>query len=145
MKIVFITLFILLIIIHFLELYYERRTLMVSAEDLAEDVIRWCQIMYPVRKKSPRVLISDEKSRSAGEYCYLTNTIKIYRRNNLSHNFLISTLIHEYFHYYLITSNDKNNLYQKQLELYGYENHPQEIICRAAADKLEKEYLNSRF
>jgi hypothetical protein len=145
MKIVFLTLYILYILIELLELYYKRRTQKIPIEDLSEDVIRWCQIMYPVRKKSPCVLISDEKSRSAGEYCYLTNTIKIYRRNNLSHNFLISTLIHEYFHYYLITSNDKNNLYQKQLELYGYENHPQEIICRAAADKLEKEYLNSRF
>ena len=117
----------------------------VPIEDLAEDVIHWCQIMYPVRKKSPRVLISNEKSKLAGEYCYFNNTIIIYRMNNVLHSFLIDTLIHEYFHYYLITSDNKNNLYQKQLELYGYENHPQEIICRAAADKLEKEYLNSRF
>jgi len=128
MKILFITLSILLVFVHFLELYYKKRTLKIPIQDLAEDVIHWCQIMYPVRKKSPNIIINNKKSKLAGEYCYFSNTIIIYKIN-VSHNSVINTLIHEYFHYYLITSDNKNNLYQKQLELYGYENHPQEIIC----------------
>lgn len=150
MKIVFIFFVISYILVHFLELYFNRRNQKVSdinipIDVLAEDVIRWCRTMYPVRKKSPRVIISNEKSKLAGEYCHFNNTITIYRKNNVLHSCLIDTLIHEYFHYYLITSNDKNFLYQKQLEIYGYENHPQEIICRVAAAELKKKYLKSNY
>jgi hypothetical protein len=42
---------------------------------------------------------------------------------------LINTVIHEYFHYYLITSESKSNLYQDQLEQFSLEQHPQEILC----------------
>ena len=55
---------------------------------------------------------------------------------------VVKTCIHEYFHYYLITSQTKNNLYQRQLYEYGYENHPQEILCNSLSKTLSKVYLN---
>jgi Zn-dependent peptidase ImmA (M78 family) len=113
----------------------------VYVEDLMQDVLAWCKEMYPVRKKMPLLELSDMKTEKAGEYNYYSNTITIYINNNSSQQEIIDTMIHEYVHYYLLTSEAKYNLYQKQLEQYGYENHPQEIWCNTLADKLTKLYI----
>ena len=85
----------------------------------------------------------DGPSDYAGEYSFHKNTIYIYRVNNLTPKLVIHVLIHEFFHFYLITSNTKNQLYQKQLVIYGADDHPQEILCEALASELAKRYLGS--
>ena len=69
---------------------------------LAEDVLNWCLMLYPIRKRKPLLTLVEGKSNLAGEYCFYNNTITIYRDNNVIRRELINTVIHEYFHYYLI-------------------------------------------
>ena len=106
--------------------------------DLANDVMDWCYKMYPIRSSKPKLSLIDTESEHAGEYCFYTNTIIIYRSNN------VATIIHEWFHYIIITSKSKNDLYQRQLIQFGYHDHPQEIMCRTMATELTKRYLRER-
>ena len=108
----------------------------------AHEVLEWCLELYPIRKQKPLLTLVEGKSDLGGEYCFDTNTIIIYRSNNVLLRDVVKTCIHEYFHYYLITSQTKNNLYKRQLEVYGYENHPQEILCNSLSKTLTKRYLN---
>ena len=109
--------------------------------ELANDVLNWCLELYPLRKQKPKLTLVDGESTLAGEYNFYTNTIVIYRVNNVLRHDLVKTLSHEYFHYYLINSESKNTLYQKQLDHYGYDSHPQEILCNAMGETLAKLYL----
>jgi len=108
----------------------------------AHNVLGWCLEMYPVHKQKPILTLVEGESHLAGEYCFETNTIIIYRSNNVLLRDVVKTTIHEYFHYYLITSQTKNRLYLRQLDEYGYENHPQEILCNSLSKTLSKVYLN---
>ena len=96
-----------------LNLIYELiKLLIVDGEDwqfhLAEDVLNWCLYLYPIRKQKPLLRLVEGESHLAGEYCFYNNTITIYKDNNVIRRELINTVIHEYFHYYLITSESKS-------------------------------------
>ena len=110
---------------------------------LAEDVLNWCLHLYPIRKQKPLLTLVEGESHLAGEYSFEINTITIYRNNNVLLRDVVKTTIHEYFHYYLITSQTKNRLYLRQLDEYGYENHPQEILCNTMGVTLTKVYLQN--
>jgi hypothetical protein len=129
-----------------LNLMYELIKLLIGdGEDwqlhLAEDVLIWCLYLYPIRKQKPLLRLVEDESHLAGEYCFYNNTITIYRNNNVIRRDLIRTVIHEFFHFYNLTSQAKNNLYFSQLEYFGYENHPQEILCNTMGETLAKLYL----
>jgi len=109
---------------------------------LAEDVLNWCLYLYPIRKQKPLLTLVEGKSNLAGEYCFYNNSITIYRNNNVIRRELINTVIHEYFHYYLITSESKSKLYQDQLEQFSLAHHPQEILCNTMGKTLTKLYLD---
>ena len=111
--------------------------------ELSNDVLDWCLQLYPIRKQKPLITLVETNSKFKGEYCFDTNTIIIYRSNNVLRIDMIKTVVHEFFHYYLITSHVKNNLYQKQLNHYGYEDHPQEILCNTMGETLTKLYLKN--
>lgn len=107
----------------------------------AEDVLTWLLKMYPIRKKRPMIVIDDSTSELLGEYHYYINVIVIYRRNNKRIRDVIQTTIHEFFHYYLLTSDAKMDLYTRQLKEYGVYDHPQEVLCEAMEKALVKKYL----
>ena len=109
----------------------------------AHNVLDWCLEMYPIRKQKPLLRLVDGESHLAGEYCFYNNTITIYRNNNVIRKELINTVIHEYFHYYLITSESKSNLYHDQLEQFSLAQHPQEILCNTMGETLTKVYLKN--
>jgi hypothetical protein len=111
--------------------------------ELSNDVLNWCLYLYPIRKQKPLLTLVDGKSHLAGEYCFYSNTITIYSDNNVLHRELINTVIHEYFHYYLITSESKSKLYHDQLEQFSLAHHPQEILCNTMAETLTKVYLKN--
>jgi hypothetical protein len=111
---------------------------------LAEDVLDWCLYLYPIRKQKPLLTLVDGKSHLAGEYCFYNNSITIYRDNNVIRRELINTVIHEYFHYYLITSETKSKLYHDQLEQFSLAHHPQEILCNTMGETLTKLYLKNK-
>ena len=109
----------------------------------AQNVLNWCLEMYPVHKQKPLLTLVEGKSHLAGEYCFYNNTITIYRNNNVIRRELINTVIHEYFHYYLITSESKSKLYHDQLEQFSLAQHPQEILCNTMGETLTKVYLKN--
>ena len=111
---------------------------------LADDVLKWCLQLYPIRKQTPQLSLVEGHSNLAGEYCFCSNTIIIYAENNVLQKELINTVIHEYFHYYLITSHTKNNLYKNQLEQFSLAHHPQEILCNTMGETLTRIYLNNK-
>ena len=109
----------------------------------AHNVLGWCLEMYPVHKQKPLLTLVEGKSHLAGEYCFYNNTITIYRNNNVIRRELINTVIHEYFHYYLITSESKSKLYHDQLDQFSLEQHPQEILCNTMGETLTEVYLKN--
>ena len=111
--------------------------------ELSNDVLNWCLYLYPIRKQKPLLTLVDGKSHLAGEYCFFDNTITIYADNNVIPKELINTVIHEYFHYYLITSESKSNLYHDQLDQFSLVHHPQEILCNNMGETLTKLYLKN--
>ena len=111
---------------------------------LAENVLNWCLMLYPIRKQKPLLTLVEGKSHLAGEYCFFNNTITIYADNNVLQKELINTVIHEYFHYYLITSETKYKLYQNQLKQFSLAYHPQEILCNTMGETLTRIYLNNK-
>ena len=120
----------------------------ITIEELSNDVMKWFIEMYPIRKKSPRIVLSDEESPYCGTYHFCTNTITLHSKNlstkNLSYHHVIEITVHELTHWYLITSLYKDQLYDKQLKEYGYEFHPQEIWCRAVAAELTNHYIKQK-
>jgi len=111
---------------------------------LADDVLNWCLYLYPIRKQKPLLTFVEGESHLAGEYCFYNNSITIHRDNNVIRRELINTVIHEYFHYYLITSESKSKLYHDQLEQFSLTHHPQEIICNTMGETLTKLYLKNK-
>jgi hypothetical protein len=131
-----------------LNLLYELiKLLTADGEDwqfhLAEDVLNWCLMLYPIRKQKPLLTLIEGESHLAGEYCFYHNTITIYRNTNVIRKELINTVIHEYFHYYLITSESKSKLYHDQLKQFSLAQHPQEILCNTMGETLTKVYLKN--
>ena len=107
----------------------------------AVEVLTWLLIMYPIRKKRPMIVIDDSSSELLGEYHYYINVIIIYSRNNKRIKDVLQTTIHEFFHFYLITSEVKMDLYARQLKEYGVYDHPQEVLCEAMEQVLVKIYI----
>jgi len=119
--------------------------LIIPIEDFLEDISSWMKDMYPTRRKSPRIVISNQKSKMSGEYNYHTNEITIYLRNNRNIKTLVDTQIHEMIHHVFIDTRSKQLLYQRQLEDYGYWDHPGEILSFTLSKTLTERYMRSRF
>jgi hypothetical protein len=107
-------------------------------------VTDWFIEMYPIRKKSPRIVISEESSDYGGTYSFNKNTITIYTKNVSDYEGIVEITLHELVHWREITSYSKDCLYDKQLKEYGYENNPQEIWCRTVAAELTKQYIKQK-
>jgi len=116
----------------------------ISVEELVGDVCKWFYSMYPLRKSYPRVLFSNKKSDYDGIYEFHINTVTLYIKNLKSHSQTIEVTLHELTHWYLIRSEKMSCEYDEQLNEYGYENHPQEIWCRAVASELSKHYIKQQ-
>ena len=116
----------------------------ITIEELSIHVTDWFIEMYPIRKKSPRIVISGESSDYAGTYTFYNNTITLFTLNVSDYESIVEITLHELVHWREITSLSKDRLYDKQLKEYGYENHPQEIWCRTVAAELTKHYIKQR-
>ena len=119
--------------------------LKIPIEDFLEDITIWMKYMYPTRRKFPSIIILNHKSRLAGEYKYYSNEIIIYLRNHPNIKSLVDTHIHETIHHIFIDTKSKQDLYQRQLEEYGYLDHPGEILSSTLSKTLTERYMNTRF
>ena len=116
----------------------------ITVEELSIHVTDWFIEMYPIRKKSPRIVISDESSDFAGTFTFYNNTITLFTQNVSVYDGIVEITLHELVHWREITSHSKDQFYDKQLKEFGYENHPQEIWCRAVAAELSKQYIKQK-
>ena len=116
----------------------------ITIEELSNHVTEWFIEMYPIRKKSPRIVISDESSDYAGTFTFYNNTITLFTKNLKDYEVVINTTVHELTHWYLIRSDKMVREYDEQLEEYKYEFHPQEIWCRAVAAELTNHYIKQK-
>jgi len=116
----------------------------ITIEELSNHVKEWFIEMYPIRKKSPKIVISDESSDYAGTYTFYNNKITLFTQNVSDYEGIVEITLHELVHWREITSHSKDQLYDKLLKEYGYENHPQEIWCRTVAAELTKHYIKQR-
>jgi hypothetical protein len=116
----------------------------ITIEELSNNVTEWFIKMYPIRKKYPRIVISGESSDYAGTYTFYKNTITLFTQNVSDYEGIVEITLHELVHWREITSYSKDCLYDKQLKEFGYENHPQEIWCRAVAAELTKQYIKQK-
>ena len=122
-----------------------QHNLKIPIEDFLEDITEWVRIMYPTRRKSPSVVVSIFKSDNAGEFNYQNNEITIYLKNNPTIEILVDTQIHESIHHVWTDTKLKQLQFEKQLEEYGYWDHPSEILCRSLSKSLTERYMKSRF
>ena len=136
---IFIGIMVLKIFDFIINLFSNNNT--ISVEELSNNVMTWFIEMYPIRKKSPRIVISDESSNYGGTYSYYNNTITIYTNNVSDFGGVVEITLHELVHWKELTSISKDQLYDKQLKQYGYDNHPQEIWCRSLSKTLTKLYI----
>ena len=116
----------------------------ITIEELSNNVTEWFIKMYPLRKKFPRIVISDESSDFAGTFTFYNNTITLFTQNVSDYDGIVEITLHELVHWREITSHSKDQFYDKQLKEFGYENHPQEIWCRAVASELSKRYIKQK-
>ena len=116
----------------------------ITIEELSNNVTEWFIKMYPLRKKFPRIVISDESSDFAGTLTFYNNTITLFTQNVSDYDGIVEITLHELVHWREITSHSKDQFYDKQLKEFGYENHPQEIWCRAVAAELSKRYIKQK-
>ena len=116
----------------------------ITIEELSNNVMEWFIKMYPLRKKFPRIVISDEPSDFAGTFTFYNNTITLFTQNVSNYEGIVEITLHELVHWREITSHSKDQFYDKQLKEFGYENHPQEIWCRAVAAELSKRYIKQK-
>ena len=139
---IFIGIIVLYILGFIVNLFSNDKT--ITVEELSIHVTDWFIEMYPIRKKSPRIVISDESSDFAGTFTFYNNTITLFTQNVSNYESIVEITLHELVHWREITSLSKDQLYDKQLKEYGYENHPQEIWCRAVAAELSKQYIKQK-
>ena len=116
----------------------------ILVEELVGDVCKWFYKMYPLRKSYPRVVFSNKKSDYDGIYEFHINTVTLYNKNLKFYSQTVDVTFHELVHWYMIRTENMSREYDEQLNEYGYENHPQEIWCRAVAAELTKQYIKQK-
>ena len=145
MKTLFITLFILLIPVHFLELYYKRRLLTVADLKIGKKkfvilVLQWC-INNIENNQIPLYLkiIYRKPTKRLGYYQFSNKEITIYIDDSIYLYEFTDTIIHEYIHHLQMPSKKYEKEYSDKLISHGYENHPMEIEARNLAKKYRKQ------
>jgi len=103
------------------------------------------QDYVPDTEKVPQYGCFDLKIRRSRDFNYHTNEITIYLKNNPTIEILVDTQIHESIHHVWTDTKQKQLQFEKQLEEYGYWDHPSEIMCRSLAKSLTERYMKSRF
>ncbi len=144
MKILFIILsilYILNILIELLELYYKRRTLLVSDLKIGKKkfvilVLQWC-MQNIENNQIPLYLkiIYRKPTKRLGYYQSYNKMVVIYIDDSIDLLELVDTTIHEYIHHLQLPNKKYEKEYSDKLISHGYENHPMEIEARILAKK----------
>ena len=139
MKVVFATL--ILLLAHYLELYYKRRTLMVSDLKIGKKkfvilVLQWC-INNIENDHIPFYLkiIYRKPTKRMGYYQFWNKEITIFIDDSICLYELVDTAIHEFVHHLQLPNKKFEKEYSDKLISHGYYNHPMEREARNLAKK----------
>jgi len=84
----------------------------ITIEELSNNVTEWFIKMYPIRKKYPQILISDESSDYAGTFTFYNNTITLFTQNVSDYNGVVEITLHELIY------NKWNKIYKYLQDVY---------------------------
>jgi hypothetical protein len=107
--------------------------LKISKKKLVENVLQWCETNHCIPKHRGKLSFKINyynHTKLEGCYCGYTRTIILYLKNEKKVIDVIDTILHEYQHHIDMRTQKEVKLYFKQLNDFGYENHPMEIAAR---------------
>jgi hypothetical protein len=107
--------------------------LKISKKKLVENVLQWCETNHCIPKYRGKLSFKINyynHTKVEGCYCGYTRTIILYLKNEKKVIDVIDTILHEYQHHIDMRTQKEVKLYFKQLNDFGYENHPMEIAAR---------------
>ena len=113
--------------------FHKIKNLKVSKKKMVEDVLQWCIENYPTPKNRSNLYYKInyyEHKKLEGNYCGFNKRISIYITPEKSIIDVVDTILHEYQHHIEIRTQKDLKIYYKQLDSYGYDNHPMEISAR---------------
>ncbi len=112
--------------------------LKISKKKLVENVLQWCEKNHSIPKKRGKLSYKINyynHSKVEGCYCSYNKCINIYLTPEKSIREVVDTLLHEYKHHIDMRTQKEVRLYSKQLNEFGYDSHPMEVVARQFAQK----------
>ncbi len=112
------------------------KDLRISKKKMVETVLKWCESNHSIPKKRGKLSYKINyynHTKLEGCYCGYTKNITVYITPEKRIIDVLDTLLHEYQHHIDMRTQKEVRLYSKQLDEYGYDNHPMEISARKFA------------
>ncbi len=112
--------------------------LKISKKKMVENVLKWCELNHSIPKfrgKLSYKINYYNHSKVEGCYCSYNKCIIIYLTPEKSIREVVDTLLHEYKHHIDMRTQKEVRLYSKQLNEFGYDSHPMEVVARQFAQK----------
>lgn len=112
--------------------------LKISKKKLVENVLQWCETNHSIPKYRGKLSYKINyynHSKVEGSYCSYNKCIIIYLTPEKSIREVVDTLLHEYKHHIDMRTQKEVRLYSKQLNEFGYDSHPMEVVARQFAQK----------
>jgi hypothetical protein len=120
------------------------KDLRISKKKMVENVMQWCENNHSIPKNRGKLSFKInyyQHSKLEGCYCGYTKNITIYITPEKRIIDVVDTLLHEYQHHIEMRTQKEVRLYSKQLNYFGYDDHPMEISAR----KFAKQYRDKCF
>jgi regulator of PEP synthase PpsR (kinase-PPPase family) len=112
------------------------RDLRISKKKMVENVLQWCETNHSIPKKRGKLSYKINyynHTKLEGCYCGYNKNITVYITPEKRIIDVVDTLLHEYQHHIDMRTQKEVKLYFKQLNHFGYDNHPMEISAREFA------------
>jgi uncharacterized protein YjaZ len=120
------------------------KDLRISKKKMVVNVLQWCETNHSIPKYRGKLSYKInyyKHSKLEGSYCGYTKNITIYITPEKRIIDVVDTLLHEYQHHIEMRTQKEVRLYSKQLNYFGYDDHPMEISAR----KFAKQYRDKCF
>ena len=120
------------------------KDLKISKKKMVENVLQWCESNHSLTKNRGKLSFKINyynHTKLEGCYCGYNKEIIIYLSPEKNIIDVVDTLLHEYQHHIDMRTQKEVRLYCKQLNDFGYDNHPMEISAR----KFAKQYRDTCF
>lgn len=114
------------------------KDLRISKKRMVESVLQWCELNHSTPKYRGKLSYKINyysHSKVEGCYCGYTKNITIYITPEKRIIDVVDTLLHEYKHHIDMRTQKEVRLYSKQLNEFGYDSHPMEVVARQFAQK----------